>query len=164
MIEPDRLELSAGLIATFERLRELTAQVHVPAFLTLHVTMPQAKALHLIQRTPGIRMSELATGLGIGQSTVSGNVDRLAEMQLVVRHEDPADRRQVVVTLSDRGHQVLEQFQDLGAQLMRELLASLDQDELAALRLGLAGLVRALESRQGAPSSSTPSEPLAGSH
>jgi DNA-binding MarR family transcriptional regulator len=164
VIEPDRLELSAGLIATFERLRELTAQVHVPAFLTLHVTMPQAKALHLIQRTPGIRMSELATGLGIGQSTVSGNVDRLAEMQLVVRHEDPADRRQVVVTLSDRGHQVLEQFQDLGAQLMRELLASLDQDELAALRLGLAGLVRALESRQGAPSSSTPSEPLAGSH
>ncbi len=109
-------------------------------------------------------MSALATGLGVGQSTASGNVDRLAEMGLIVRHEDAADRRQVSVTLTDRGHQVLEQFQDLGAQLMRDLLASLAWDELTGLRTGLTGLVRALE--QHAPSSPTTAyaEPVTGPH
>ena len=118
----DRAELTAELIASFERMRELTAQVHAPEFLSLDVTMQQAKALRIIQRTPGIRMSALAAGLGVGLSTVSGNVDRLAEMDLVVRHDDPADRRQVAVTLTERGREVMDRFQDLGARMMRDLL------------------------------------------
>ncbi len=156
MTADERARLSAELIATFERMRELTAQVHAPAFLNLDVTMQQAKALRLIHRTPGIHMSALATGLGVGQSTVSGNVDRLAEMGLVARHEDPVDRRQVAVTLTDRGQEVVGQFQDLGAQLMGDLLASLALDELVGLRLGLTGLVRALEQRPSA----CPTHPL----
>jgi DNA-binding MarR family transcriptional regulator len=162
--ESDHARLTAELITIFERMRELTAQAHVPAFLTLDVTMQQAKAMHLIQRTPGIRMSALATGLGVGQSTASGNVDRLAEMGLIVRHEDAADRRQVTVTLTDRGHQVLEQFQDLGAQLMRDLLASLAWDELTGLRTGLTGLVRALEQHARSSPTTAFAEPVTGPH
>ena len=104
---PPRAVIVAELIATFERMRELTAQVHVPEFLSLDVTMQQAKALHLVQCAPGIRMSALAARLGVGLSTVSGNVDRLTEMGLVARHDDPADRRQVVVSLTDQGHEVI---------------------------------------------------------
>jgi DNA-binding MarR family transcriptional regulator len=146
-MEPDRAQLAAELIVSFERMRELTAQVHAPEFLSLDVTMQQAKALRLIARTPGIRMSALAAGLGVGLSTVSGNVDRLAEMDLVVRHDDPADRRQVEVTLTDQGREVMDRFQDLGARMMQDLLESLTLDEMVGLRLGLGGLVRVLEQR-----------------
>ena len=104
MSEAPHARVIAELIATFERMRELTAQVHVPEFLSLDVTMQQAKALHLVQCAPGIRMSALAARLGVGLSTVSGNVDRLTDMGLVSRHDDPADRRQVVVSLTDQGH------------------------------------------------------------
>ena len=144
-------------------MRELTAQVHVPEFLSLDVTMQQAKALHLVQCAPGIRMSALAARLGVGLSTVSGNVDRLAEMGLVSRHDDPADRRQVVVSLTDQGHEVIGRFQDLGARLMRDLLESLDDAELHGLQRGVAGLVRALEQRQAAVPPADTAEPVPGS-
>jgi DNA-binding MarR family transcriptional regulator len=155
MTGTSRVSVVAQLIATFERMRILTAQVHVPEFLSLDVTMQQAKALHLVQSDPGIRMSALAARLGVGLSTVSGNIDRLTEMGLVSRHDDPADRRQVVVMLTDRGQEVIERFQDLGAQLMRDLLEALDDTELHSLQRGVAGLVRALEQRQAA---ATPAE------
>ena len=148
MTENERAVLTADLVASFERMRELTAQVHAPEFLSLDVTMQQAKALRIIQRTPDIRMSALAAGLGVGLSTVSGAVDRLSEMDLVVRRDDPADRRQVAVALTDRGREVMDRFQDLGARMMHDLLGSLSVDEMIGLRLGLGGLVRALEQRQ----------------
>ena len=50
MTGPSAASVTAELIADFERMRELTAQVHAPEFLSLDVTMQQAKALHLIQR------------------------------------------------------------------------------------------------------------------
>jgi DNA-binding MarR family transcriptional regulator len=161
---PDRAQLSAELIVSFERMRELTAKVHVPEFLTLDVTMQQAKALRLIQRTPGIGMSALAAGLGVGLSTVSGNVDRLAEMDLVVRHDDPVDRRQVAVTLTDRGKEVMDRFQDLGARMMHDLLESLTIDEMVGLRLGLGGLVRVLEQRPTSVPTDCDEQPAAGHH
>lgn len=147
MREATNAGIVSDLVRVFDRMRELTAQVHVPAFLSLDVTMQQAKALHLVQCAPGIRMSALASRLGVGLSTVSGNVDRLAEMGLVARHDDPADRRQVVITLTDKGQEIVERFQDLGSQLMRDLLVSLERDELEGLQRGVTGLVRALESR-----------------
>ena len=161
---PDRARLTGDLIVSFERMRELTARVHAPEFLSLDVTMQQAKALRLIQRTPGIRMSALAAGLGVSLSTVSGNVDRLAEMDLVVRHEDPADRRQVAVSLTDRGQEVTDQFQDLGARMMQDLLGSLTLDEMVGLRLGLGGLVRVLEQRPAAAPTDQLHPPSAGPH
>jgi DNA-binding MarR family transcriptional regulator len=156
---PRHARIVAELITTLERMRTLTAQVHVPEFLSLDVTMQQAKTLHLVQCDPGIRMSALAARLGVGLSTVSGSVDRLTDMGLVARRDDPADRRQVVISLTDQGHEVIERFQDLGAQLMRDLLASLDDAELHGLQRGVTGLVRALEQRQAAVPQADTAEP-----
>ena len=98
----------------------------------------------------------------MGLSTVSGNVDRLAEMDLIVRRDDPVDRRQVAVTLTERGQEVMDRFQDLGARMMQELLASLTIDEMVGLRLGLTGLVRGLEQRPASPPPMTHDEPVTG--
>ena len=162
MTDSPHARVVAELIDTFEQMRELSAQLHVPEFLSLDVTMQQAKALHLIQGAPGIRMSALAARLGVGLSTVSGNVDRLTEMGLVARHDDPADRRQVVVSLTDEGHEVLGRFQDLGAQLMRDLLESIDMTELHGLQLGMVGLVRALKQREAAVEPPKAADPVVG--
>ena len=75
--------------------------------------MPQAKTLHLVAAEGRIRMSVLATRLGVTLSTVSGLVERLVEAGCVVRHDDPVDRRQVVVTLTPEGDALIERFRDL---------------------------------------------------
>ncbi len=88
------------------------------------------------QLTPG----SLLRATLVTSGTMTNRIDRLAESGLVYREPDPRDRRGVLVTLSDRGREVVDgAFTDL---LNREqsLLASLG----TADRETLAGLLRAL--------------------
>jgi DNA-binding MarR family transcriptional regulator len=74
---------------------------------------------------------------------VSGLVDRVVDHGLAHRREDPADRRQVVVGLTEAGRAFIERFRELGAAQMRELLVLLDDEELASTRHALRALSRA---------------------
>jgi DNA-binding MarR family transcriptional regulator len=88
------------------------------------------------QLTPGALLRATLVTSG----TMTNRIDRLAESGLVVREPDPSDRRGVLVTLSQRGREVVDAaFTDL---LDREqaLLASLPTDQ----RLVLADLLRTL--------------------
>jgi DNA-binding MarR family transcriptional regulator len=81
------------------------------------------------QLTPGALLRATLVTSG----TMTNRIDRLAESGFVFREPDPRDRRGVLVTLSDRGRDVVDAaFTDL---LDREqaLLASLPGDERAVL-------------------------------
>lgn len=107
--------------------------------------MPQAKTLHLVATEGQIRMSVLATRLGVTLSTVSGLVDRLVEAHCVSRHDDPADRRQVVVTLTAEGQALIERFRDLNHRQLRGLLELMADDDLRAMAKAVTALARAAE-------------------
>ena len=63
---------------------------------------------------------------------MSGLVDRVVDHGLATRREDPADRRQVVVGAdARRAPTFIDRFRELNARQMRELLAVLDDAELA---------------------------------
>jgi len=130
---------------------------HAPEFLEIAVTMPQAKLLYLLSALGDLHMSDLVTRLGVSLSTVSGLVDRVVESGMAARHEDPADRRQVVVGLTAGGATFIDRFRELNARQMRELLAHLNDDELAGLRQSLTALARAaaLVTAEGAPAAPT---------
>lgn len=116
---------------------------HAPEFLEIAVTMPQAKLLYLLSALGDLHMSDLVTRLGVSLSTVSGLVDRIVESGLAARHEDAADRRQVVVGLTATGATFIDRFRELNARQMRELLNHLNDEELAGLRQSLNALSRA---------------------
>jgi len=88
------------------------------------------------QLTPGALLRATLVTSG----TMTNRIDRLADSGLVFREPDPRDRRGVLVTLSERGREVVDAaFTDL---LDREqaLLASLPADQ----RRVLADLLRTL--------------------
>ena len=116
---------------------------HAPEFLEIAVTMPQAKLLYLLGAAGDLHMSELVGRLGVSLSTVSGLVDRVVEAGLASRHDDPSDRRQVVVGLTTAGTDFIDRFRELNARQMRELLDLLDDHELEGARATLAALARA---------------------
>jgi DNA-binding MarR family transcriptional regulator len=66
-------------------------------------------------------------------STASGVVDRLVELGLLERRADAADRRQVIVALTDPGTDTLERMRELNHHQMRILLERLSDEELAAI-------------------------------
>ncbi len=138
----DRATTIDRAVTDFETLMQRLAGGHAPEFLEIDVTMPQAKLLYLLGAAGELHMSDLVQRLGVSLSTVSGLVDRVVDHGLVTRHEDPADRRQVVVALTAAGGAFIDRFRELNARQMRELLDLLDDDGLAHVRAALDGAQR----------------------
>ena len=125
------------MIADFDRLMHRLMATHAPELSTIELTMAQTKALYLVLAAGQLRMSELAARLGVTSSTATGQVDRLVELELIVRHEDPADRRQVVVKATPKAEATMEHLRELNSRRMRELLARVEPRDLGVVRRAL---------------------------
>ena len=108
-----------AVVACYEALMHRLIQGHAPEFTEVGITMAQAKVLYVVMAAGELRMSELAARLGVGSSSASGLVDRLVELGLLRRHDDPADRRQVVVTTTPEAVAMLERFRELDQRQLR---------------------------------------------
>jgi DNA-binding MarR family transcriptional regulator len=113
--------------------------------------MSQAKVLYLVQAAPDVRMSDLSAQLGVSLSTISGVVDRLVDQGFLERRDDPADRRHVVIRITDAGTTQLQLFRELSAGQVRDLLARMDEADLAVVERALDILATAAGSPRGAP-------------
>ena len=123
-----------AVLAVFERLMHRLMATHAPELSTIELTMAQTKALYLVLAAGQLRMSELAARLGVTSSTATGQVDRLVETGLLERREDPADRRQVVVTATPAAEATLEHLRELNSHRMRELLSRIEPGDLSVVR------------------------------
>ncbi|HEX7347220.1 MAG TPA: MarR family transcriptional regulator [Candidatus Limnocylindrales bacterium] len=137
-LDPDEL---AATVAAFERLMDQMAAAHQPP-MDVNISMAQLRCLHLIAASGEIHMSRLVSQLGVSISTVSGLVDRLVDRDFVSRHDDPADRRQVVLAATPAGTAFLDQMRDLGNAQFRELISRLRPDDLRTVRRSIEILSR----------------------
>ena len=133
------------VLVVFDALRRRMEGVHVPDFLGIDITMSQAKILLLLVNEQQLPMSRLAARLGVSLSTVSGHVDRLVEQGLVARHEEPADRRQVVVAPTAAAVELAERFHDLNVTQLRQLLDRMTQDERLDVARAFSHIARAID-------------------
>jgi DNA-binding MarR family transcriptional regulator len=136
----DRRTVTDRVLADYEALMRTMAPWHMPQFLSIDITMQQAKLLVLASLEHDATMSALASRLGVTLPTVTGLVDRLVEHRLLERREDAADRRHVRVVVTPEGEAALARFRELGAQQLRRLLDALDPDDLGALARGVSAL------------------------
>jgi DNA-binding MarR family transcriptional regulator len=129
------------------------AAAHQPP-MDVTVSMAQLRCLHLIAAGGEIHMSRLVSQLSVSISTVSGLVERLVDRGFVSRHDDPADRRQVVLTATPAGMTFLDGMRELGNAQFRELIARLRPDELRTVRRSIEILSRAADSAGADPATS----------
>ena len=71
-------------------------------------------------------MNEIARRLQVDPSTASRTIRPLADLGLAERHEDPADRRSIVVRASKRGRELDADFDRQRRGLMREIIGRLE--------------------------------------
>jgi DNA-binding MarR family transcriptional regulator len=135
----------ARVIADYDLLMHRLVSSHLPEFMEVAVTMSQAKVLYTVLAAGSLRMSELAARLGVSLSTTSGQVDRLVETGLLDRHDDPSDRRQVVVTVRPAGEALLERFRELNDEQLRLLIDRIDDDSLTVVERAMTILAAAAE-------------------
>ena len=67
------------------------------------VTGPQRLVLRVVGLFPGLSAGDLATILHVHPSTLTGVIHRLVTQGLLVRADDPRDRRRAILRLTKRG-------------------------------------------------------------
>ena len=112
------------------------------------LTNGQAMTLHWIERSQGMRLSELADGLGISRPAATSLVDSLAAQGWVVRERSTADRRGVRVRLAARGQRVLESLEEEMEKAVREAVDALPSSVRRPLATSLPALAAELRARR----------------
>ena len=135
MVKPDpdvRPAVQKALDA-FEDLQRRLMSLHAPDFAALDITMAQAKLLYVVTASRELTMSDIAQRLGVTVSTASGSVDHLVALGLLRRVDDPANRRQVRVSVTALGLERLEQLRELGTRQLRALYDAMTDAELKVI-------------------------------
>ncbi len=109
------------------------------------VTVPQFYALlSLEKRGRACPMNELAQATRQASATMTGIIDRLVRMGLVERRRKESDRRVVMVHLTRRGEQLLEEVRARRRRGFYKALAKFDDEEIDQLLRLLEALPLAL--------------------
>src|SRR5262249_44234167 len=90
------------------------------------MTRAQWQVLARVERSEGLKQSELAEMLDFQPITLTPLVDRLFDNRLIERRPDPHDRRAKRLFLTPEARPVMERLAVLGEQIMSEVLAGLD--------------------------------------
>ncbi|MFL5726430.1 MAG: MarR family winged helix-turn-helix transcriptional regulator [Chloroflexota bacterium] len=147
-------------LEAFETFESLLMAVHAPEFTAFDLTMAQAKLLYVVTATKDLSVSEIAARLGVTISTASGAVDHLVSVGLLDRVDDPANRRQVRVSVTPLGRETLERMRELNTRQLRALFDLVADTDLAVVERAIRILTDAIAAGEPAtePATSTRSE------
>ncbi len=131
-------DLLERFVDAVEYLNRQLHRANLKEWESMDMTIPQVKALVLLEGVGPMRMGAIASHLGSTLSASTNIIDRLVEKGLVERHSDSHDRRVVVCKSTDRGRQAVDQFWRIGRERILPIAEAMDPQQLA-------GAVRVLE-------------------
>jgi DNA-binding MarR family transcriptional regulator len=88
--------------------------------------------LHRINEAGPVRLTELATMLGVDASTMTPQTKRLEREGLIARRPDPSDGRAVLLSVTRPGRALLERAQSVRRSMLGELLTGWSERDLAS--------------------------------
>jgi DNA-binding MarR family transcriptional regulator len=92
-------------------------RAYKPLLDALEITYPQYLVLSTLWETDGLSVGAIAERLGLDSSNVTPLVKRMEGQGLLSRVRNPADERQVVVSLTDAGRDMQARSACLGQAL-----------------------------------------------
>lgn len=133
-----------------ETLSRLHRPMSKDSWKELGLSHAQVGMLYLLSYHKGSSVKEAADFLGITKSAVTQLADPLDAKGLIIRQNDPADRRIVRLSLTHKGGQLLKKLARQKLDAVRAAIDSLDDNDVEIL---CALLKKALSNVSGAPSS-----------
>lgn len=129
------------LALTLERLLRLIREVSTAG----DISATSAAVLVRLGRTGPQRVTDLALAEGISQPAMTQLINRIEHDGLVVRTTDPADRRGVLVGISERGATVIETRREQRARVLDAALGQLGAADRSAIAAALPALGRLVD-------------------
>jgi DNA-binding MarR family transcriptional regulator len=124
-------------ISDFSDAMNMYDPLRFRAWAELGLTTAQLRVLFLIRANTGVTAGELANRLSVTPPTISGIVDRLVRLKLVLREADEADRRLVRNRLTPEGKAVCSRMARGGDLFSRRIMSEMTEEDLEALIRGL---------------------------
>ncbi len=94
------------------------------------LTPPLVSVIMMLRDNPdGLRMSDIAKRISATMPTATGIANRLVERELVVRGDDPNDRRVVTVKLTEKGRKAGAEFEKHVQNVWHPVVAGLNIEE-----------------------------------
>ena len=109
------------------------------------LTALQYTALTVLERHPDLTSAHLARNSFVTAQSMSDMVTSLRGRGLIDRHQDPVDRRRLVLSLTDAGQTLLEGYRQAVADLEAEMLGDLSVNQANDLRTALLSCREALK-------------------
>lgn len=107
------------------------------------VTLSQFRTLVVLSQQGGSTVVALAGRLDVNPSSAQRQVDRLVGAGLVARAENPDDRRELVVTLTDDGRQVVDEVTRRRRKVLASIVRAMPADQYDSLIDGLDSFTQA---------------------
>ena len=92
----------------------------------------------------GVNVKDLAQQLCLDSSSLTGHLDRMERTALVVRQDDPDDRRAVRVFLTEKGRHFKTQLEPIGQELKETLQRGVPPEMVRAFAAALQGIISRL--------------------
>ena len=144
-VEPDALPSSTRVLRQFRVVFNAVKTHFRQVEREAGVGGAQLWALSVIDRRPGIGVTELARELDIHQSTASNLIKSLVERGLVATSREGTDRRSVSLRILPAGADVLGSAPLPFAGVLPDALSALDAATLSRLEQDLGKLIALLE-------------------
>jgi DNA-binding MarR family transcriptional regulator len=114
------------------------------------VTLTQFRTLVVLESHGVINLNRLAELLAVNSSTAMRMIDRLLIAELVTREDNPANRREVLLDLTDEGRRLVQQVSETRRGEIARIVTAMPAGE----RRELVSALRAFADAAGEPDAS----------
>jgi DNA-binding MarR family transcriptional regulator len=97
------------------------------------VTLSQFRTLVVLRAHGVSRLNRLSERLKVNASTTMRTVERLMTAGLVDRRENPDDRREVIIELTDRGRQLVDEVTARRRRAIEGIVRAMPAEQRAAM-------------------------------
>jgi DNA-binding MarR family transcriptional regulator len=109
---------------------ELAARAHMDELLKpVGITALQYTALTVLRRRDGLSSAQLARNSFVTAQSMADMVTTLERRGLITRRRDPANRRVLLISLTDSGHSLLTSYDESMRALEERMLGPLSERE-----------------------------------
>lgn len=141
-------DLQVILRRTMGRLMSLSMRGFWHYAKTQGLSIPQMIALRQVYyhgKKGGCNVSDIGENLGVTNAAASQSIDKLVKMKLVSRLENPKDRRNKQLLLTESGEQILSESMRSSQIWLKDLQENLTPEEAARITQALTLLADKLQ-------------------
>ena len=141
-------QVSAGLERSLTQVGRAILRLEVPSDALpdgVHINKTGHWLLVRVSESAPVRLSEIADSVELDLSTISRQVRDLVAAGLLAKVPDPADGRAALLSITERGMEVLESVAEARRRVLAEAIADWTDEDRISLASGLLRLGAGLQ-------------------